>query len=298
MAFAAPRSQPAPNFQIMPANDIYADSARFFLNFFEQRLSKTLGYTLDTTVTLFIAINEDEFQRDTGVIPPDWGAGMAILDQAKIVIKSPKYMPIGKSFRELIGHELAHIMLYRAADGRWLPRWLQEGFAMYSSGEWHIGQDILVARAAWTGRLIPLHHMEDLMTFKGIQAQLAYTESYLAAAHLLDKADPSILADFLSDYRANADFYADWKSQMGTDYVTWISKWLTDTSRQYHFFIFLLDSEMFWLILASIFVLLFLLKKRQNARTKRRWEIEERLHPPDDSYKSYYDGYYDEENKT
>jgi hypothetical protein len=296
--FGAVHSQPAPSFQVMPADDIYADSARFYLNFFEQRLSKTLGYALDTTVTLYLAANENEFLRDAGVTIPDWGAGLALMDRARIVIKSPKYMQVNKSFQELIGHELAHIMLYRAAGQRWLPRWLQEGFAMHSSGEWHIGQDILVARAAWTGRLIPLHHMEDLMTFKGMQAQLAYTESYLAVSHLLDRSDPYLLSDFLAVYRQNGDFYADWKSEVGSDYVSWISGWLSTTSRQYHFFIFLLDSEMFWIILAVAFLLLFLLKKRQNARTRRRWQIEERLHPPDESYKSYYDGYYDEENKV
>jgi hypothetical protein len=298
LAFGALRSQPTPSFQIVPANDIYADSARFYLNFFEQRLSKTLGYTLDTTVTLYLATTQSEFLRDTDITPPDWGAGLALLNQARIVIKSPKYMAVNKSFRELIGHELAHIMLFRAAGKRWLPRWLQEGFAMHTSGEWRIGQDILVARAAWTGRLIPLHHLEDLMTFKGAQADLAYTEAYLAVNHLLDRSDPYLLPDFLSSYRQNGDFYADWKSEIGTDYVSWISNWLSVTSRQYHFFIFLLDSEMFWIILAVAFLLLFLLKKRQNARTRRRWEIEERLHPPDESYKSYYDGYYDEENKV
>ncbi len=291
-------AQVTSSFQVLPSNDIYVDSARYFLDFFEQRLSKTLGFTLDTTVTLFLATNDAEFVKDAGVTPPDWGAGLALLDQARIVIKSPKYMPINRSFRELIGHELAHIMLYRAAGGRWLPRWLQEGFAMYSSGEWHIGQDILVARAAWTGRLIPLHKMEDLITFKGGQAQLSYTESYLAVNHLLTKADPYLLSDFLTMYRSNGDFYADWKKMVGQDYVAWITSWLTGTSREYHFFIFLLDNEMFWIILAALFILLFVLKKRQNARTKRRWEIEEKLNPPDDSYKSYYDGYYDEEDKV
>jgi hypothetical protein len=296
-AVSGARAQPAPDFRVIPADDIYADSARFYLNFFEQRLSNTLGYSLDTTVTLYLAATESEFLRDAAVTPPDWGAGLALMDQGRIVIKSPKYMRVNKSFRELIGHELAHIMLYRAAGKRWLPRWLQEGFAMHSSGEWHIGQDILVARAAWTGRLIPLHNMEDLLTFKGLQAQLAYTESYLAVSQLLDRADSYVLSDFLSLYNQNGDFYADWKSEFGTDYVSWVSNWLSKTSRQYHFFIFLLDSEMFWIILAVAFLLLFLLKKRQNARTRRRWQIEERLHPPDDSYKSYYDGYDDEENQ-
>jgi hypothetical protein len=287
-----------PSFEIYPPNDIYADSARYYLTFFQARLSKNLGYSLDTTVSLYLATTEDEFQRDTGIIPPDWGAGLALLEQSRIVIKSPKYMAVNKSFRELIGHELAHIMLYRAAGKRWLPRWLQEGYAMYSSGEWHIGQDVLVARAAWTGRLVPLLGMEDLMTFKGAQAQLAYTESYLAVAHLLDKSDPYLLPDFLSMYRSNGDFYADWKKTIGQDYISWITTWLGNISKQYHLFIFLWDNEMFWIILVALFILLFVLKKGQNARTKRRWKIEEKLNPPDDSYKDYFDGYYDQEDKV
>lgn len=286
------------SFVVIPQDDIYADSARYYLEYFQVRLAKILDYQLDTTVTFFLASNEAEFRRDTGITPPDWGAGLANLAAAKIVIKSPKYMAIEKSFRELIGHELGHIMLHRAAGGRWLPRWIQEGFAMNQSGEWHLGQDISVARAAWTGRLIPLHQMEDLLTFKGAQAQLAYAESYLAMSRFLRQFDPYILADLLAMYRKSGDFYGSWKKTTGIDYTSWTSNWLGNTSRQYHFLIFIWDNEMFWIILTIVFILLFVWKKRQNARVKKRWEKEERLKPPDDSYKQYYDGYYDEEDQV
>lgn len=295
---AATPTKALAGFVIHPADDIYADSARYYLNYFEKRISQVIGSELDTTVDLYLASTEKEFLQDTGVTPPDWGAGIALLDQAKIVIKSPKYMRIGKSFGELIGHELAHIMIHRAAKGRWLPRWLHEGFAMYISGEWHIGQDILVARAAWTGNLIPLHQLENLSTFKGVQANLAYTESYLAASNLLRQNDPYVLPDLLDMYRRNADFYLSWKSVMGQDYVNWITTWQARTSRQYHFFFFLVDSELFWIILALVFILLFVAKKAQNARTRKRWKREEMINPPDDSYKQYFDGYYDEENQV
>lgn len=286
------------NFIVYPSDDIYADSARIYLEFFQARLAKILDFPLDTTVILYLATTESEFLGDSGITPPDWGAGLALLEQAKIVIKSPKYITSGKSLRELIGHELAHIMLYRAAGGRWLPRWIQEGFAMTQSGEWHIGQDVLVARAAWTGRLVYLHQMEDLFTFKGAQAQLAYTESYLAMSRLLRQTDSFVLADMLRMYRHSGDFHGAWKANVGIDYVTWTANWLVSISRQYHLFIFIWDNEMFWIILTIGFILLFVWKKRQNARTKRKWRIEERINPPDDSYKQYYDGYYDEEDKV
>jgi hypothetical protein len=289
---------PRPNFVVLPENDIYADSARIYLEFFHGRIAAVVGQPLDSTVTIYLAATEEEFLRGAGFQPPDWGAGLALLDQNRIVIKSPKYLPIQKSFRELIGHELAHLMLHHASGGRWLPRWLHEGFAMFVSGEWHIGQDILVARVVWTGRLLHLHELENLSNFKGVQAQLAYTESYLAVSRLLKRTDPLLLSDLLTIYRESGDFYGAWRSTLGVDYVTWISNWHASVSRQYHLFVFLIDSELFWIALAVGFILLILIKKWQNAKVRRRWKRDEMLNPPDDSYKKYYDGYYDEENKV
>lgn len=292
-------SQPvaAGQFEVFPADDIYADSAFYYLVYFQNILADLLGEPLDTTVTAYLAASEDEFSRATGLSIPDWGAGVAILEHNKIIIKSPKYMKTGKSFRELIGHELTHIMLHRAAGGRWLPRWIHEGLAMKVSGEWNIGQDILVARAAWTKNLVPLHRMEGMSVFNGAKANLAYTESYLAVSSLL-REDPYRIADLLAIYRDTNDFPHSFRVVVGADYSIWINDWFERTSMQYHLLLFIFDWKLFWLALPLFIVLLFLLKRRQNAKTKRRWKIEERLNPPDDSYNQYFDGYYDEENKV
>jgi len=285
-------------FIILPPNDMYTDSARYYLEYFQPRIAGIVGCPLDTTVTVYIASTEDEFEREVAYESPDWGAGMALLDKNRIVIKSPKSLRINKSFRELLGHELTHIMLHRAANGRWLPRWIHEGLAMYVSGEWRIGQDILVARVVWTGRLMHLTQLEDLSTFNGAEAQLAYTESYLAVSRLLKRTDPLVLSDMLSLYRENRDFARSWKATLGVDYGVWAANWYSSISRQYHLFVFLFDSEVFWIVLTLGFIILIVAKKRQNAKVRRKWKREEMMHPPDDSYKKYYDGYYDEENQV
>jgi hypothetical protein len=285
-------------FEIFPADDIYADSARYYLEYFQDILADLLGEPLDTTVTIYLASSEKEFSQFTGSSIPDWGAGVASLENNRIVIKSPKYMETGKSFRELIGHELTHIMLHRASGGRWLPRWIHEGLAMHVSGEWSMGQDILVARAAWTKNLIQLHSLEGMSAFNGAKANLAYTESYLAVSSLLKREDPYLLADLLASYRDTNDFLRSFRMVAGTDYSRWIGDWFERTSMQYHLLLFIFDWKLFWLALPLLIVFLFFLKKRQNVKTKRRWKIEERLNPPDDSYRQYYDGYYDDENQV
>lgn len=286
------------SYMIYPADDIYADSALYYLDRFERTLADLLDFPLDTVVTLFIANSEDDFRRDAGSMIPDWGAAVALPMRSVIVIKSPKHIRTGKSFRELIGHELTHIMLHRATEGRWLPRWIHEGVAMHVSGEWDIGQDILVARAAWTGNLIHLHRLEGLSEFNGAQANLAYTESYLAVADLLRGGDQLILADLVAIYEKNQDFYRSFRIVAGVDYNIWINKWLERTSMRYHFLLFVFDSRILWLLLPLFFILLIIYKRRQSARIRKRWKREERLNPPDDSYNQYFDGYYDEENKV
>ncbi len=282
---------------ILPADNVFADSAQHYAGHYRRYLSDLLNFPLDTTVVIFIADSDKEFTNQVGSSFPDWGAGAASLDRATIVIKSPKYIRTGKSFRELIGHELTHIMLHRASGSQWLPRWIHEGLSMRVSGEWDIGQDILVARAVWTNRLINLYRLEGLSEFSGAEANLAYTESYLAASELVKSSDKYLLADMLGFYRDNRDFYKSFKIAVGDDYQNWTANWYERMSMRYHFFLFLLDARLFWLLIPLFFIMLVILKKRQGAKVKKRWRIEDRINPPDDSHNQYYDGYYDDKDK-
>ena len=296
--YCSAQDQEKGSLAIVPADNIFSDSARYYANYYLEALSDLLNFPLDTTVVIFIADSDEEFVEMVGSSFPDWGAGAASLKYATIAIKSPKYIRVGKSFRELIGHELTHIMLHRASGSQWLPRWIHEGLAMRVSGEWNIGQDILVARAVWTDRLINLYRLEGLSEFNGAEANLAYTESYLAASELVKTSDKYLLADLLGQYRDNRDFYRSFKAVVGDDYLNWTANWQERMSMRYHFFLFLFDEKLFWLIIPLLFIMLVILKKRQGAKIKRRWKMEDRINPPDDSYNRYYDGYYDDKDKV
>lgn len=283
---------------VLPADNVFADSAEFYARLYLDVLTDLLHFPLDTTVVIFVADSDEDFKRRVGTSFPDWGAGAASVQNATIAIKSPKYIRVGKSFRELIGHEMTHIMLYRAAGGQWLPRWIHEGLAMRVSGEWTIGQDVLVARAVWTGRLISLYRLEGLSEFNGAEANLAYTQSYLAASELVKRTDKYLLADLLNLYRDNRDFYRSFKIVTGDDYFNWTANWYERTKMRYHFFLFLFDANLLWVIIPLLFILLVVMKKRQGSKIKRRWKIEDRINPPDDSYDQYYDGYYDDKDQV
>lgn len=283
---------------VLPADNVFADSAKYYADYYLNLLTDLLHFPPDTTIVIYLADSDEDFKKLVGSSFPDWGAGAASLQNATIAIKSPKYIRVGKSFRELIGHEMTHIMLHRAAGGQWLPRWIHEGLSMRISGEWSMGRDILVARAVWTNRLISLSRLEGLSEFNGAEANLAYTQSYLAASELIKKTDRYLLADLLALYRDNRDFYRSFKIVIGDTYLNWTANWYERMSMRYHFFLFLFDANLLWVLIPLLFILLVIYKKRQSSKIKRRWKIEDRINPPDDSYNQYYDGYYDDKDQV
>ncbi|MDX1762768.1 MAG: hypothetical protein R3231_00450, partial [bacterium] len=65
---------------------------------------------------------------------PDWAAGLAYPDRNLIILKAPTAARYGtidpfRTFR----HELAHLVLHQALAGVAIPRWLDEGLAMYEA---------------------------------------------------------------------------------------------------------------------------------------------------------------------
>ncbi|MBV8201281.1 MAG: hypothetical protein JOZ15_11715 [Acidobacteria bacterium] len=68
---------------------------------------------------------------------PPWIAGFAVPETATIVIfpaRAPSYPD--SSLDDLLRHEVAHVLAARAAGGRSLPRWFDEGLAMIAGGTW------------------------------------------------------------------------------------------------------------------------------------------------------------------
>jgi hypothetical protein len=68
---------------------------------------------------------------------PPWIAGFALPDAATVVLfpaRAPSYPD--SSLDDLLRHEVAHVLTARAAGGRPLPRWFDEGLAMIAGGTW------------------------------------------------------------------------------------------------------------------------------------------------------------------
>ncbi|HMB71187.1 MAG TPA: hypothetical protein VKU85_17890, partial [bacterium] len=93
-------------------------------------------------VTVRWAVDPDELRR-RGIRNPEAVAGLANADAGLVLLSAPALASRPDRLHPVILHELAHLFVARVTEGAAVlpPRWLNEGIAMWVSGEWDLGAD-------------------------------------------------------------------------------------------------------------------------------------------------------------
>ncbi len=230
---------------------------------------------LPDTVTVMIANTNEDFQRLTSGRLPEWGIGAADLSRMRIIIKNPSRFSYGQSFGEVVRHEFAHIYLQSCCSGcRW-PRWFQEGCAMLFSGEWRVGRDITVGRAAAFSHLPSLKELENVNSFSQAKASLAYSMSFLAVRHFIDQFGRQGLIELFANMRAGQLFPTAFYNTTGMSYDKWDNDFRNYLKRRYFFIFWFGDFPVFWVSMVLFFVVIYILKRRQMKRKTDKWEKDE-----------------------
>jgi len=111
---------------------------------------------------------------------PPWAAGYAVVDEGLIVLfpsRSPMYPH--DTLEDVLRHEVAHVLIGRAAGGRPVPRWFHEGFAMAVERPWALEDRTRLVSALLFGPRLSLGDIDGL--FLGNQGQQARGYSLAAA---------------------------------------------------------------------------------------------------------------------
>lgn len=248
---------------------IARDKFRYFEAFF--------NYEYGDTFWIYIAKSESEFLALTRGRVPEWGTGVALLGSKSIVMREPENLTVNPEFKRVLIHETAHLGLEVASGHRSVPRWIHEGFAMWQSHEWRLGQDLLLAKALVTGSFIPLSELEDVNQFHRAKAGLAYTESFLALDLFLDRYGRQGFVEFVTLLRGGTPFKESFFRSTGLSYWEFQKLFESHAKRKYHVLFVLIDPSILWFLLVLLFVLAFIWKKRQDRKRLNEWERMERL---------------------
>lgn len=263
------------------ADSTYADSV---ISVTAERLHKLIGPAAPDTIEMYIVTSPKGFDSLTAGTIPDWGAGVAIPYLRRIVIKSPLILPGDKSLGELVAHEYTHMALDRRLDFQDAPRWLHEGMAMYFSAEWSWENNLAIGWAVITGTTIPLEEIEYLNRFSTRKAEAVYAESYLAFKYFLDTYGSSGLGILLNCLRDGRSFDDSFIAAVGGDYQTFDKEFADFLSGRYNLVIVLFSSEIFWIVLALLFIVAIVSVRLRRRRRLDELERYDQLHSTDFDY--------------
>ena len=220
-------------------------------------------------IDIMLAAEDSDLARRT----PSWIVGYADGAASTIVLfpsRSPSY-PYD-SLDDVLRHEIAHVLVARAAPEADIPRWFHEGLAMAVERRWGFADDTRVAMAAFGGGDIADLDVE--FGRSAASAARAYGVSGAFVRDLLGRYGtefPALLLDRLEtgDTFEQA-FLASTGAPLGeAEHAFWRSRWI------YQLVPFITSSLVIWsgIILLSVWAM----KRRaaHRAELRRRWAEDE-----------------------
>lgn len=240
-----------------------------------ERVTDMIGYRPREKIHLYLAGDRVEFERLTSGAIPEWGIGAAVPARNRIVLIASGGDGNRQNLRQILAHELSHIVLGRALGTARAPRWLDEGLAMYISHEWKMGQSVLVARALLFHSLIPLDEISRVNTFGQPRANLAYAESFLAVAFIVERFGEDALQRLVGELASSGDMDLAMGISLGVTYREFLQQWHNEVVRRFNWMSIISDPIVLWSFMLSLLVVVFFLKRHRARRTLKQWELVE-----------------------
>lgn len=126
------------------------------------RLSSRVGQRVLERVELRLGRTPEELVAlAPRTSPPAPGADVAVYASARVIALSAQPGASGDELDARVRHAAAHVALLDAVDGRPLPRWLDEGFAIESAGDRRVARALTLVRAQLDGGTMPLAQLES-----------------------------------------------------------------------------------------------------------------------------------------
>jgi hypothetical protein len=172
-------------------------------------------------------------------------------------------------------HELVHIALERAYGLLRIPRWFHEGLAMTLSGELSFDEQLTLSRAIFTKKLMPLDSIERVNRFDAFGAALAYSESHLAVAYMIDKYGIDGIPELLNEVRAAGKFDTSLFTVFGfapQEYDRMVHNYIIE---RYRFLFFFSDTYLFWMLGAFLVIAGFIAVRIRIRKREKQMEEEE-----------------------
>lgn len=241
-------------------------------------LTERLGFPVLSEVRVEIARTPGEMATfaPSGAPYPEYAAGVAYPELGLVLLSlTPIHAGQEQDLAEVFRHELAHVALHDALNGQDVPRWFNEGFAVFASGESSFPRMKTLMMSTVGGSLIPLHELERSFPNDETKALVAYAEAVDVVRFLVRREDIHRFRTLISELREGKTLEQAVLDAYAVDLATLELEWRDDASRRYTFLPILLSGTFFWVIALGLAVWAWRRRKRRDKLTLQQWAREE-----------------------
>lgn len=222
-------------------------------------------------ITVVLAPEDSAVARNT----PAWVAGFADSARGEIVIFPARTPPYPyDSMEALLHHEVAHVLIARAAPAAEIPRWFHEGLAMALERTWSIRDRSELALAVIGGRRSIAAVDAD---FRGSEASVARAYGVAGAfVHdLINRYGPGFPARLLASQATGDPFDVAFSKATATslaeaERVFWRDSWW------YRVVPLLTSSLAIWTVIIALAIVARRRRVRRRRALHERWDADER----------------------
>ena len=203
-------------------------------------------------------------------------AGYAVPDESLIVLfpaRSPRYPH--DTLEDVLHHEVAHVLIARAARGAGLPQWFHEGLAVLAERTWGLEDQARLMRELVLVSRTPLDQVDAMFAADEGSKARAYTLSAAFIRDLIRRHGTDAPANILRGMSRGETFERAFAMGTGesvseAEVVFWSGHrfWTSIVS-------FLTTETALWMIVTLVAVVAIIRRRQQRAAQRKAWEESE-----------------------
>lgn len=170
------------------------------------QLERDAGVTVQQPISIWIYHSYEELRQSIEPGAKEWTGGVSYSEMGVILIGVPENrLAWGK---RAVAHELSHVVIHQATYNPFgdIPRWLNEGLAMYAEGPLEQEYTTALQRALAQGKLISLKSLSSNFPADPAQATLSYAQSYSVVKYLIDTYGRDKMAALLATFKEGSTY--------------------------------------------------------------------------------------------
>lgn len=237
------------------------------------RVVALIGSAQPGAITVVLLPERSEAARNT----PAWVAGYAQGALGRIVLfpeRVPRYPDT--TLEELLLHEVAHVLIDRAAGYRPLPRWFHEGLASVAGGPWSLRDGGQLTLAMLRSRELTPDDLDRLFQDPGSVAR-AYAVATALARDLLRRHGEELVPALLARVRRGEPFETAFRGVLGLSPREAAHLFWRREAFWYRWLPVLTSSTTLWIAVTLLALVAIRKRRRRDAEIAARWEAEDAL---------------------